>query len=69
MKTPRSLLVICVCFAWAGTTSAQEPSEKRADIERLLAMTQAQSIGQQMSQAMVAQFTNVVRASKSEHPR
>lgn len=68
MKTPRSLLVICICFVWAGAASAQESSEKRADIERLLAMTQAQTIGQQMSQAMVGQFTNAVRASNPNIP-
>lgn len=68
MKALRYMLVICVGLAWIHAPSAQESSEKRADIERLLAMTQAQTIAQQMSQAMVAQLTNVVRASNPNIP-
>ncbi len=51
--------------------SAEEPltPEKRADIERLLDMTESMALGKQMSSMMVVQFTNVIRQANPSIPK
>lgn len=69
MMIRRFVLALCAGLVCIQAASAQDiPADKRADIERLLAMTQAQAIAQQMSQAMVAQMTGMVRASNPDVP-
>ncbi len=67
MKTSRLVLIVCAGAIWAQTAFAQDP--KHADIERLLAMTEAAAITQQMSQLMGAQLANVVRANNPAIPQ
>lgn len=71
MNARRLLAVFCLCLAWTQPAAAQDAAstDKRADIERLLELTQAQIIAQQMSEAMVTQLTNVVRSSNPDIPQ
>jgi hypothetical protein len=43
--------------------------EKKADIERLLDMTGALALGQQMSSMMIGQFTNAIRKANPRIPK
>lgn len=53
----------------APGAAADVAPEKRAEIEKLLDLTGALKLGQQMSAAMVAQMTNVLRASHPDIPQ
>ena len=44
-------------------------TEKRHEIEKLLELTGAVKIGQQVSSAMVSQFANVLRTSNPDRPK
>ncbi len=58
------LLSLCALSARAEELSAG----KRADIQKLLQMTGAMAIGAQMSEAVVAQMTDVLRKARPDIP-
>jgi uncharacterized protein len=72
MTTFRSSIA-CLLFlavAAAGPAYGQDvDAAKRAEIEKLLALTGALKLAQQMSSMMVAQLTNVLRASHPDLPQ
>lgn len=61
------LLSLNACQAFSAD-EALTP-EKKADIERLLDMTGALALGQQMSAMMVGQFTNVIKQANPNIPK
>lgn len=61
-----ALLLVC---AWPGAAQENAASQKRADIVRLLELTQAQALGQQVSSAFVGQVTNALRAANPNIPQ
>ena len=66
------LLVAAVLLSvYAHRASADEAltPEKRADIERLLDMTGAIALGQQMSSVMVGQFTGLIKQANPNIPK
>jgi len=69
VRASRLVLLVCAGAIWTQAAFAQSASEKRADIERLLAITEAAAITQQMSQLMTAQLKDVVRASNPNIPQ
>jgi uncharacterized protein len=72
MTTFRSMIacVLLLAVTAAGPAFGQDvDAAKRAEIEKLLALTGALKLGQQMSSMMVAQLTNVLRASHPDLPQ
>ena len=67
MKVQPFLLMTTLGLMWMYAAAQQAPN-KRADIERLLELTQAQVLSQQLSQSMSAQMVNIVRASNPNVP-
>lgn len=67
MKTPRLVFLVCAGAIWAQAFA--QTSEKRADIERLLAMTEVATITQQMTRLVSTQLMNVVRANNPTIPQ
>lgn len=64
-------IVVCALLSSsAGVSQAQEASDqKRADVRRLLELTGAMKIGKLMSDAMVAQMTNLLRSTHPDIPQ
>jgi hypothetical protein len=63
----RLTAIFFLAFALGGPVYGQDvAAAKRAELERLLALTGALNIGQQMSTAMVQQITNMLRASNPD---
>lgn len=69
MTTARAAFLALLLVICAPSHSNDLTSEKKADIERLLQMTGALSIGQQMSTAIVNQMTNVIRKARPDIPQ
>lgn len=71
MKTVvRLALILMIAAAVPSGASAQTLTpEKRADIERLLEVTGALAVGQQMAVAVAAQFGQAIRKARPDIPR
>jgi len=71
MKLARlALLSICLAAMSIANASAQEvSSEKRAEIERLLEITGALAVGQQMSSFFVARLAQAIRKDNPNAPQ
>ena len=64
-----SVIAFFLCFSQMSLISAEElGKEKRNDIEQLLAVTGALAIGQQMSDAVVIQMSEALKASRPDLP-
>ncbi|MBI1397240.1 MAG: DUF2059 domain-containing protein [Betaproteobacteria bacterium] len=63
------LVIALLAAAPPGALADDLSPEKRADIERLLEMTGALSIAQQMSDMVVTEFTNSLRQSRPDVPK
>jgi uncharacterized protein len=61
----RNFVVVLLVLACGSVCAEELTREKRADIEQLLTMTGALSIGKQMATAVVA---NIVQSLKRSHP-
>jgi uncharacterized protein len=62
-----AVTAVCVCVPPAAAQDVA-PNAKRADIERLLEMTRALALGEQMASAMTTQMANVVRSANPAIP-
>lgn len=71
MRTLLTIIAAAVLSLGPCQAAADEAltPQKRADIERLLEMTEALALGQQMSSLMVAQFTSVIRQANPNIPK
>jgi len=66
----KTLVAMFVCLAATGHALAQEVSaEKRAEIERLLQVTGAMAIGQQMSNFFVNHLAQTIRRENPSAPQ
>jgi uncharacterized protein len=64
------ILLALALFAFASSAFAEAlTDQKRADIDRLMQMTGARAIGQQMSTAMVGQMTQMLRQARPDIPQ
>ena len=61
MKTLRVLVVISLLARCCSAFAEDLTPEKRADVEQLLQMTGAVSVGKQMGNAMVVQLTQTIK--------
>ena len=70
MKRITMIFAFCLCLAAAGGHAApdQLSAEKRADIEKLLKVTGALTVGKQMSEAFIGQFTGALQVSRPDLP-
>lgn len=69
MTMARAALLVLVLALPAPGYSDDLSAEKSADIERLLEMTGALAIGQQMSAAVVGQMTQALRHTRPDMPQ
>lgn len=70
--TYRPILMVLITLLFALTTPARADAlspEKRADIEQLLAMTGALSLGKQMAGAMVGSLTQSLKQARPDIPQ
>src|SRR5262245_58355883 len=64
------ILGLCLALPLAFPCSAEElTAEKRADIEKMLEMTGALSLGKQMGVAVVAQLSEAIRKARPDIPQ
>jgi hypothetical protein len=68
MTIARTALLILLIACSAPSSGDDLTPEKRADIERLLEMTGALAIGQQMSSAVVEQMIGFLRKARPDIP-
>jgi len=70
MNTVRGLALAILVLAVPSLTQAQGVApEKRADIERLLELTGALSLGKQMAVSVAAQFGQALRKARPDIPQ
>lgn len=70
MKTIRIFILFLILIAGTQVSAADTvPPEKRAEIEKLLELTGALKLGQQLSAAMVTNFSNSLKASHPNIPQ
>ena len=69
-KTLRSvLLALLLVIPFAGHAQETLTPQKRAEIEKLLELTGAMALGQQMSDVMVIELTNALKATRPDLPQ
>jgi hypothetical protein len=66
--TRTALLILLIACSPPGFAAEELTAEKRADIEKLLEMTGALAIGQQMSSAVVQQMIGFLRKARPDIP-
>jgi len=69
MKTLRVLVVISLLARCCSAFAEDLTPEKRADVEQLLQMTGAVSVGKQMGNAMVVQLTQTIKRVRPDIPQ
>jgi len=71
MKAMRTIWVLMFLIAGANSLSAAEPltAEKRADLERLLDLTNSLAVSQQISSAAAVQLAQVLKAANPYIPQ
>jgi len=69
MKTLRALVVFSLLASCCSAFAEDLTPEKRADIEQLLQMTAALSVGKQMGLAVVAQLTQTIKRARPDIPQ
>lgn len=63
------LAMFALCFIVGPANADELTREKRADIERLLAMTNALGVGKQMATAVVANLTQALQKARPDIPQ
>ena len=69
IRARTALLLLLIACSMPAFAEEQLTAEKRADIEKLLEMTGALSVGRQMSGAVVKQMTELLRKARPDIPQ